>query len=363
MKGIVDFLTVVQPRPHDGERIEARYIIPGRRPDRRFYSSPVALANDAADRATRDNVYYGVTLRRGGGTAEYCTRAGALWCDIDAKLWLDAPDPLRAALDAIVAFPLPASAVVCSAGGYHAYWRLETPADLHDAQSRAHIESHNAALARAVCGPERTPDHVQDVARILRLPGTFNHKTQPPRPVTLTWLCPERAYTLDAIAVLLDVRYPWARQPASTRTNTVLPIEWAPVPEMPHDLRERAARGRIRRTTLNLLDSTGSGDYASASEADAAIAAGLIGAGLTAPEALTVLLSSTRGKDALERKGEKHGRAYLQRTVAHAADFVGPVLLTGHGRARRLPSLRRPPSIHLPSLTRPASVTLPEVRR
>lgn len=337
MRGMVDFLAVVQPQPRDGERIEARYITAGRPPDRRFYPSRDALARDAAGKARRGNVYYGVTLRCGGGTAEHCTRAGALWCDIDAKLWPDAPDPLRAALDAIAAFPLPASAVVCSAGGFHAYWRLETPAGLHDAQSRANVECLNAALARAVCGPERTPDHVQDVARILRLPGTFNHKTQPPRPVTLDWLRAERAYTLGTIAALLDERYAWATRPAVAPISPTpaQPLTWA-VPSAPcQDALERAVK-RLSHRLRALLDAPGTGTYKSASEADAAVATALIGAGLTASEALAVLLGSRRATDHAARKHttEEAERAYWQRTVSRAAAHVGAVVEMPRGRMR-----------------------------
>jgi primase-polymerase (primpol)-like protein len=118
------------------------------------------------------------------------------------------------------------------------------------------------------------------------------------------------------------------------------------------DLRERASRGRIRRTTLDLLDSTGPAGYGSPSEADAAIAAGLIGAGLTADEALAVLLDSARGQDALERKGQRHGHAYWQRTVEHAAGFVGPVVETTHGRVR---VVKRPVTRPFREVSRPAT--------
>jgi putative DNA primase/helicase len=101
------------------------------------------------------------------------------------------------------------------------------------------------------------------------------------------------------------------------------------------DLRERAARGRIKRTTLALLDSTGAGDYDSPSEADAAIAAGLIHAGLNESEVLAMLLDSARGQDAIGRKGERYGLSYWQRTVAHAAELVGPITVRADGRRVR----------------------------
>ena len=100
---------------------------------------------------------------------------------------------------------------------------------------------------------------------------------------------------------------------------------WSQAPR-PLDLRERAAQGRIKRATLDLLNEAGPAGYQIASEADAALAAGLISAGLTAGEAYVLLLGSVRGDDAVTRKGERHGETYLRRTVAHAAAFVGPVV-------------------------------------
>ncbi len=113
------------------------------------------------------------------------------------------------------------------------------------------------------------------------------------------------------------------------------PHVWTSVRSGMGVLRERATRGRIRRTTLTLLDTTGAASYSSASEADAAIAAALIGAGLTRDEALALLLDSARGQDAIRRKSQRHGLTYLQRTVAHAADFVGPVVVQADGRRTR----------------------------
>lgn len=109
----------------------------------------------------------------------------------------------------------------------------------------------------------------------------------------------------------------------------------------PSDLRGRAATGRIRTTTLMLLDSTGSAGYGSASEADSALACGLVGAGLMAHEVIELIVSSARGEDACRRKGERHAAAYWKRTTEHAARFVGPTYLRGETRVRRLPLPRR----------------------
>ena len=49
-------------------------------------------------------------------------------------------------------------------------------------------------------------------------------------------------------------------------------------------------------------------------------------ASLTEDETLCLIVASARGQDALGRKGTRHGLDYLQRTVRHAAAFLGPVI-------------------------------------
>gem|GEM_PF-6192436 len=272
------------------------------------------------------HVYYGQAPRVGrNGTANGVPRVGALWADTDAKLWPGEPDPKAAALRAIERFPLPLAAIVDSGGGFYPYLTLSEPWDVTTPGGRQRFESLNAAFARAVCGREKRPDHVQDVSRILRLPGTLNHKYAPPRPVRILHCEPHVRYSLDQIEHFLKDRYPWALHAEQKRP--LVPHVWKTPTVAPSDLREKAAQGRIRRTTLALLDSVGADGYQSGSEADAALAAGLIGAGLTESEALALFRSSTRGADAFKRKGtEQHGEYYLRLTVANAASFVGPVV-------------------------------------
>lgn len=136
------------------------------------------------------------------------------------------------------------------------------------------------------------------------------------------------------------------------------PHVWAIPDAPPRDLRERAARGRIRRETLGLLDSAGPDRYNSPSEADAALAAGLISAGLTADETLALLLDSPRGQDAARRKGERHAMDYWRRTVGHACDYVGPVVAHGGQRGRVMPTIARPSGVRLDPVARPAGVLL-----
>jgi hypothetical protein len=325
------FLALIQPHPLPGETIEARYIPPAPGPVvRRFYATPASLLRHASAFRATHHVYFGVALRAGrNGTAAATTRAGACWADIDLKLWAAEPDPSSAALGAIEDFAAPPTMIVATGGGYQPYWALDAPVDVRDADIQHQLESVNAALARAVCGPDRSPDHVQDVARVLRLPGTLNHKPEyeSPRPVTVTQFNAEQRYSLASLHALLEQRYPWAIPPPVPTSASARPGH-AALPSLADAnavMPSISSTYPIGRRTAALLASTGPAGYQSPSEADAAAAAGLIAAGLTEAEAIAVLQASSRGQDAAWRKGARHVDAYWSRTVTHAAVFVGPI--------------------------------------
>lgn len=135
-----------------------------------------------------------------------------------AVAWVDIDDPAR--LAELGRFPHRPHAVVASgSGGAHAYWLLseEVPA--------AHGESLNRRLAAALGGDPVSANR----GRILRVPGSLNHKTsgpgRPPRVCTLTTYEPSRprhrpAELADGLAdpraprpapVTADSARPWQR--------------------------------------------------------------------------------------------------------------------------------------------------------
>lgn len=89
------------------------------------------------------------------------------WADLDAK---DYQGGKEEALERLRQFALIPSIIVDSGNGYHAYWL--TKEFLHNDQA----EQINRGLAK-----ELDSDSVPDVTRILRLPGTLNLKTDPPK--------------------------------------------------------------------------------------------------------------------------------------------------------------------------------------
>lgn len=124
------------------------------------------------DRNSGYGVYFGVCKRsREEGTKAAIVGAETLWADIDTvhQGW-DTDKTLKA----LVAMPeaVRPSAVVKSGGGLHCYWFLDKPMVVKPVQyGEAQIEDANRIMQELVSG-----DAVQDVTRVMRLPGTWNTK-------------------------------------------------------------------------------------------------------------------------------------------------------------------------------------------
>src|SRR5262249_52472150 len=137
-----------------------------------------------------ENIFFGVAsrLKSGNGTLENCADLHALWIDLDFKTPGDLSGRRRRK-----AFP-PPSIVVSSGGGRHAYWLLKEPIDLR--RDAAHAKNLLQRLAAALGGDPRAAEP----ARILRVPGSLNHKYQPARPVqVLEAKAARRRYSLADI--------------------------------------------------------------------------------------------------------------------------------------------------------------------
>lgn len=112
------------------------------------------------------HVYFGVNKReREDGTKASVERVSALYVDIDTvKNGWDTDEFIKL----VHAMPgdLRPSACVRSGGGLHLYWFLKPVAT-----DIKYVETANIALRDIFAG-----DAVQNVDRILRLPGSYNHK-------------------------------------------------------------------------------------------------------------------------------------------------------------------------------------------
>jgi len=147
------------------------------------------------------------------------TAVKALWLDVDVK---DPPKgyaTLEDAVAAVVTFCKDASlptptALVASGGGLHVYWISDKP--LTEIEWRPYAEGLKAlALKHNLrCDAGVT----SDIVRILRVPGTLNHKTNPPKPVKLLHLEPAD-YDFAASLALLPTIAPHVT--ASITADTV----------------------------------------------------------------------------------------------------------------------------------------------
>jgi hypothetical protein len=160
--------------------IEVRFKRPGGM-GRRFEPVPYAsgFERQLVKLGQRTDVYVGVALRKEqSGTRDAIEWVYVVWCDCDS------PDSI-AALEAFEPQP---SLVVASGSGQHAYWSLSAPT-VPEA-----IERANRRLADWLGADLRATD----AARILRPPGTLNHKSDPPRPVCIERFAHD-VYTLGEV--------------------------------------------------------------------------------------------------------------------------------------------------------------------
>jgi hypothetical protein len=169
----------------------------------------IDAAADFGARAS-GNVYVRVCSLRsdftgaGRGEAADSWAMPALAVDLDVKpKAFPGFDAASAYLDSL---PIAPSIVVGSGGGLHAWWVLEEPLLLDTPEAFA-AARRLADRWRGLCRARATRvgadlDPVADLARVLRLPGTQNHKYKPPRPVLLSRTSGKR-HSLATVEALL----------------------------------------------------------------------------------------------------------------------------------------------------------------
>lgn len=161
------------------------------------------------------NVFFGLAKYKTGDnrTKENVLALKAFWLDVDCGPTKAKPDPntgrpdgyidQTAGLKALMSFcksvGLPAPTLVNSGGGLHVYWPLE------EEVSRAEWELV-AERFKEVCRTQNfyVDDKVFEVARILRVPGTFNFKEETPRPVEFIRV--GKPTTIEAFRSILGVK-------------------------------------------------------------------------------------------------------------------------------------------------------------
>ena len=169
----------------------------------RYFQSrwfPVAQSKEVTpfvrEMAPEHDVYVGLGLRArqttGRGTSADVGAIGGLWVEFDHNGGHHKATTLptrKRLLQFIEMLPFKFSIVVDSSGGFHGYilfrelWQFENAEEREQAQTL--LRRFQRTLQHWAADHGWTIDTTADLARVLRPPGTFNHKSGTPQPVTL----------------------------------------------------------------------------------------------------------------------------------------------------------------------------------
>lgn len=150
-------------------------------------------------------IWFGPATRRqqhgaNRGTAAECEQITALWVDIDCAgpthANPDLPPDRAAARQLLDDYPHPPTAIIDTGGGIQAWWLLQEPLDRE--QALTHLTRWGATWAKNAGQHDWHIDNVFDLARVMRLPATWNRKDGA-TPVTVTHWHPDRRYTIDEL--------------------------------------------------------------------------------------------------------------------------------------------------------------------
>lgn len=183
-----EFLSEIYKGCHDG------FLTLTMLPERKtlwFNVSEIEKAALLADKyGAKTNTFFGVGLRkkalkngfRGSENDILCVTT--LYADIDIKgnahAQTSLPPSVDEARDFLHGLKIKPSIVVNSGNGIHGYWLLDNPFIIETEEDRKHISSIFKGFGRYVNSEAKKHgwkiDSVYDLARILRVPGTINHK-------------------------------------------------------------------------------------------------------------------------------------------------------------------------------------------
>jgi len=154
------------------------------------------------------HIYFGIATRDGkGGAIENVINIPCVWAEMDYK---DFPETPEVTVQGIIeAFPFKPTITTNSGGGMHLYFLLEVPVDLKRSVDVQKVNDWIRLELNKLAGCEF--DRISDIPRILRLPGTVNHR-YPHKPGCEIIDINDKTYKLDDFLVMI---------PASLETATV----------------------------------------------------------------------------------------------------------------------------------------------
>jgi hypothetical protein len=191
------------------------YLVQSRFKPKKVYWHPAhdleGVALKARQEARRSDFYFGLGLQPtkldGGqrGGADTVIGVPAVYLELD---WQHAahkkshlPPDRTAVLALLGEFALPPSILVDSSHGLHVYWLFPEPWTWEPGDVAQREDAHQLVVAvqtavqrLAAAHGWTDVDSTHDLARVLRLPETLNHKDTPPTPVQVLDWHPERRY-------------------------------------------------------------------------------------------------------------------------------------------------------------------------
>lgn len=219
------------------------FLVLWRKEDRRSRWIAAARLEEALSIESDEEVYFGVALQDQEraltlagtrdpawtrGTSESVIVVPGVWADIDvrgdAHQRGDLPPSFDAAHDLIASFPLTPTLVVHSGHGLQVYWLFKEPWVVEEvgepAQAQLLSRRFQATLRKSAQGRSWSLDDTSDLARILRLPGTFNTKVGDRRQVEVVGWHPANRYDPIEIELYLVEDVPSGAAAESSRVDT-----------------------------------------------------------------------------------------------------------------------------------------------
>jgi hypothetical protein len=181
-----------------------------------------------------------ITPNQSKRSRETIHQIGCLHADLDLRNIDLEPDGVLACLDT---FPLAPSMVINSGHGFHAYWILTEGLD-----ATAELKDRVTGLLKRLADVVGGDPAVAEIARLMRLPGSYNTKGGDRLPVTVIKNSGAR-YELDDLAEWLAEQRPVipprkaAPAPANAFLGVELPCACGPATDIPQRLAAMRYRG------------------------------------------------------------------------------------------------------------------------
>lgn len=159
------------------------------------------------------DVYFGIGTRKRDlgkykrGSSADIHSIPCLWVEIDILGGHHAADdlPTREQADEILqSFHLSPSIINHSGGGLHCYWLLDHTYLIESEDDRLYMSKLMKEFQQvfiSIAGEQGFHvDHTADLARVLRVPGTYNRKSDDPKMVTTEYINADSRYSIKQLA-------------------------------------------------------------------------------------------------------------------------------------------------------------------